>query len=476
MVNYYELCVIPDILNKFKVLNIVVCGNVEVEIFNQITYYCNEYNASLIDIDDECPLNVLPNLFDYGAIFINDDANWYTVFNELNIIKNNNEEFPLIFMVNNVFPNKRRDSYINPEFIPKERRNEFIDSFPINDILISDGLYHALEENTPQNGVLTAIEDFLNENKNIAIMDIGFLNGMIILYPNNNISYFRVNALLDDLGQYILKIDNVLDKLQETKLLSEQVYNLESEKILQEAEINYKLSKIQENDSQINLKNAQIQNFESKLINSEQKLNKINSQLNSLKNKLDKKEKKYDSLKSNLVEKENYFSNRESQLLNQLNLANNEININIDKLNSIEKRYIKQLSKLDNKQYCISCYQDEINNNHLEIDYLKKENLIKKLCSPLAYVYLIFKSSPSELYLNYKLYKALKNSKCFDIGFYLNNNKDILGSKWCKYFSPELHYVCNGFSEERAFNKKYFNRNSKKELLDYVINCPDNMS
>ena len=71
------------------------------------------------------------------------------------------------------------------------------------------------------------------------------------------------------------------------------------------------------------------------------------------------------------------------------------------------------------------------------------------------------------------MYKSLKNSKCFDIGFYLNNNPDLIESKWCKFFSPELHYVCKGFDEGRLFNKKYFNRNSKKELLKYILTCGD---
>ena len=160
-----------------------------------------------------------------------------------------------------------------------------------------------------------------------------------------------------------------------------------------------------------------------------------------------------------------------SQINNQLYLKNQILEEQQISLNLINEKYISQLSKLDNKEYCISCYQEEICNNHLEIEYLKKYTLIKKFFTPLSYLYLILKSNPKEISLNYKLYKALKNSKCFDIGFYLNNNKDLLGSKWCKYFSPELHYVCNGFSEERTFNKKYFNRKSKEELLDYIINC-----
>ena len=65
----------------------------------------------------------------------------------------------------------------------------------------------------------------------------------------------------------------------------------------------------------------------------------------------------------------------------------------------------------------------------------------------------------------------MKDSKCFDVGYYLNKNNDLIESKWCKFFSPELHYVCVGFSEQRKFNKKYFNRNSKKELLVYLNDC-----
>lgn len=131
------------------------------------------------------------------------------------------------------------------------------------------------------------------------------------------------------------------------------------------------------------------------------------------------------------------------------------------------------LSKLDNKEYCINCYKDEISNNHLEIKYLKKNTLTKKILSPIAYLYLILKSNSREISLNIKLYQALKNSMCFDIGFYLNKNKDLIDSKWCKYFSPELHYVCNGFKEDRKFNKKYFNRNSKRELLNYLLTCDE---
>lgn len=133
--------------------------------------------------------------------------------------------------------------------------------------------------------------------------------------------------------------------------------------------------------------------------------------------------------------------------------------------------YIKKIeSKLKNNENCIKSYKNEIKENHLEIQYLKKNSFFKKIFGPLSYLFLILKSKPKELYLNFKLYSALKNSEYFDIGYYLNNNVDILNSGWCNYFSPELHYVCNGFDEKREFNKKFFNINSKKELLNYIKN------
>ena len=93
--------------------------------------------------------------------------------------------------------------------------------------------------------------------------------------------------------------------------------------------------------------------------------------------------------------------------------------------------------------------------------------------SPLSYLILLFKFKPNELSLNIKLYKVLKNSNCFDVGYYLKNNNDILESRWCKYFSPELHYLCYGFYENRKFNKKYFNMDSKESLLEYLSKCEE---
>jgi len=517
MFDYYKLDIIPIILNRFKVKDIVLCGISDKNTLNQVLNYCETNSSTYIAIDleqfaeniiNDYPLNVLPQLHNFDAIFIGDDANWYTVYTELNYIKQNNEEFPLVFICNNIFPFKRRDSYNNPKRIPDKYINSYSKEFPYNNISIVDGLYHAMDENTAKNGVLTAIEDFLSENKSISLLDIKLSNGTTILCPKNSISQIRLNMLNEEIEGYNIDYDilsevmienriltNYLTKydyLKDTGRLKDEI-NQKDEKIneyeykikLHSEELNLINSQINNFDSKLDLKDSHIKQLEAKLMNSDTELNNVNLQLqnmnNQLKNTIEQKNKSESDLKYKLkVANDTLKENK-----NQIDYKNNNIHIKQKEiiakekelseikstLNTLKDGFNTQLAKLDNKEYCISCYQEEISNNRLEIQYLKKESILKKVLNPLSYAYLFFKSSPRELSLNLKLYKLLKSSKCFDLGYYLNYNEDIRDSKWCKYFSPELHYVCHGFNEKRAFNKKYFNTESKKELLEYIKKC-----
>ena len=537
MFNYYKLEIIPIILNMFKVNNLVISGMPTNETSEQIFKFIGEKNIHYTIIEEnkelnnmsfikENPLNALPTLNNYDAIFLDDDPNWFTTYNELKIIKNSNDEFPLVFICNNIFPHKRRDTYSNPDCIPDEFKNDYSKTLTYDEINIYDNTYHAIEENNSKNGVLTAIEDFLDENKSINMMNIKLINGITILYPENNISKIRLGKISKKIKEYEIKYDEFHDNIFENQLLKNyvskfEIFNEQLDSIqrfddelneknkllndyenqikIHDDELNYKNSQIEGYNSQINLKNSQIKHFESKLINSEneintlnKKLRTVNSQVTTLKNEINQKEQnfknkeqeytnKVTSLKNEINQKEqneNFLNNHLEQAKlqikttnEQITIKNNQIKNKENELTSFKQQYAHQLSKLDNKEYCITCYKEEIENNKLEIEYLMKNTTLKKILSPLAYVYLIFKSSPHELYLNYKLYRLLKNSECFDIGFYLKNNNDLKDSNWCKYFSPELHYICNGFSEKRDFNKKYFNTNTKKELLKYIIEC-----
>lgn len=552
MYKYYPTEIIPLILKIFKVKNIIITGKVDQKTKSQILKYCKTCNFINSNQKEDLQqqlnnLTELTKLNNYEAIFINDNPNWYSVYNELNIIKEHNENFPLVFICNNIFPFKRRDAYINPDNIPQKYRNNFSNYLVYKDIHVNDGFYHALNENTEKNGVLTAIEEFLNENESISVMNIKLENGITIIYNNNSINQIRIGKLNNELKNYNplendlidSKIENDLlinyiskfnlsenefnnfDKITKQLINSEEIINNFANKIeLDKVELNYKNTQINKFISKINLKDSEVKKIESELMNKELEINTLNKQLKNanlnietLQNSLEQNKKDYlnnekklsekiltneteiNSLKSKISKKEqketeiiNQLQNTKKQIktnIDQINNTNSQINFknqlikikeqeiqeNKNQLNNIKKQYTHQLSKLENKEYCINCYKEEINNKHSEIEYLKKETIIKKILKPLGYIYLILKSKPQEIRLNLRLYKLLKNSNCFDIGYYLNNNVDIQKSKWCKYFSPELHYICNGFNEKREFNKKYYNTNSKKELLNYILNC-----
>lgn len=638
MEKFYDINIIPEMLKIFNVKEIVISGVSDKNLITNI-FKCDA-NFTLLNSNDSNsiagnPLEILQSCKNYDAIFIDDDSNWFTVYNQLQIIKNNNKNFPLVFICNNNFPNKRRDSYSIPEKIPLEFRHSYTADLPIcyngEKIVINDGFYHACDENSPKNGVLTAIEDFLNENHHIGMMNINFIKEISILYLKIPVNQKRISIISKNIQNQEIKNMNYSDKLIENQLLvsyinkymspNENLNSLEVEISEKEGiindfknELNYrnneidlKEAKIDSFESKLSLKDSQIKNMESKLLNSNNKIhnlknelhnakndlnlvnqkinekdieinqlkndfkqkvsdydnqidlmrddfnkkesnyvgeinslndvsfqkeenyiNKINSltsvfnqkeanyenKINSLNNEFKQMETSYenkinsltseinikdqnfkinenahdnvvakknaqiDSLKNDLIQKENSFSIKEREFNHQINNKDktikqkeDQIKIKQFELDTIQSSYIKQLHELDTNNYCISCFKDEISNNHLEIKYLKNNTVIKRILSPFAYLLLIFKSDLKEISLNLKLYKSLKNSKCFDIGFYLNNNKDLIDSKWCKYFSPELHYVCKGFDEKRQFNKKYFNRNSKKDLFEYLLIC-----
>lgn len=616
MFNFFDLKIIPIFLSRFKVEKVVVIGLSNVNIIEEVISFCIENDSLLYAIDSEIDIedffvinnknkhsyenikyfkdnafNVLPNLRNIDAIFINDDPNWYTVYSELNLIKKTNSNFPLVFICNNKYPHKRRDSYSNLDNIPNEYKNEccnkliieYVDDNEMKYTEIEDGFCHAIHNNTPKNGVLTAIEDFLNENLSLKILDINSLEGLSLIYKDSGVAYFRVNKILDEGESFNYSLGDLSDKVVENHLLlkyideanlykdeinqledfkselnlkNNQIKKYENEIKLYNNEINYKNSQISTVKSQMSLKETELQNVEAKLLNAtneaeskEIELNNFQNELNDLKTNFSYNKKELENTKKQLFEVTNKFKTQEiienkykelielnkkeietsineiefnknqindadnqlkrkevelqsktSELQNksrelqnkahEINLLKSELNettiqlnskvnqlitseVEIEnknsKINELKSRFIKQSSKLNTNEYCISCYEEKILNNKIEIEYLKKNNkLIKKIFVPLAYLCIIAKSKWGEIKTNFQLYRALKKSNCFDIGYYLNNYPDVFKSKWCKYFSPELHYVCVGFYENRKFNKKFYNNTNKRELLKHI--------
>ncbi|MBQ7927989.1 MAG: hypothetical protein IJ287_04525 [Methanobrevibacter sp.] len=231
-----------------------------------------------------------------------------------------------------------------------------------------------------------------------------------------------------------------------------------------ENEINKLNQKISTQNDEINsykdesaLKNKVIEDIENRVNKLYKKISAQTDEINSYKDESVLKNEIIDELTSNII----LLNSEKEEIILENETKTNEIN-RMNKLLADNDEYNSDLIlKLKD-------YKNELKNKDLENEYLKNNNMVKKLLNPLSYAYLLFKSNRKEISVNLKLYKALKNSDNFDIGHYLRNNEDIKNSKWCKYFSPQLHYVCNGFNEKRDINKVNLKIESKQDLLNYI--------
>jgi len=309
------------------------------------------------------------------------------------------------------------------------------------------------------------------------------------IITNKETTYEEINKL----KEIITKKDNINNDL--TSKLKEKENTLLNNQKTADWEINKLKGIITKKDDINNNLTSKLNKNEDTLHEKEQLINRLNSEINNrnkivldTKNKIEELSKNISMLEKSINEnndeisalksKNNTLVNEKETLINTLNSKNDEIkkqeivlNKNkktIDELNLIKGRYMNQIAALDTNRYFMNNLKQDLETKDLEIRYLKSRNLVKKISGSFSYAYLILKSDPKEISLNLKLYNSLKNSDEFDVGYYLANYEDIRKSKWAKYFSPQLHYVCRGFDERREINKRHFKAESKKELLDYI--------
>jgi hypothetical protein len=104
------------------------------------------------------------------VVIVDGDHNYHVVSEELRLIAERaaGAELPLLLFHDVAWPHARRDDYFDPEGIPAERRHPLAGSsgglFPGDPGLRADGLPYprsAAHEGGPENGVLTAAEDFV---------------------------------------------------------------------------------------------------------------------------------------------------------------------------------------------------------------------------------------------------------------------------------------------------------------------------
>ena len=131
-------------------------------------------------------LGAFGQLSNVDAWMIDGDHNWYTVYNELKQIDAicRRDGKPLLALLHDVnWPSGRRDMYYAPDAIPAAYRHPYsYDGGAIpgqSDLVYArgfQGMGHfawAAHEGGPRNGVLTAIEDFLQEQHELG-RELGF--------------------------------------------------------------------------------------------------------------------------------------------------------------------------------------------------------------------------------------------------------------------------------------------------------------
>jgi hypothetical protein len=123
------------------------------------------------------------------AVIIDGDHNYYTVSEELRLVdERTSGRFPLLILHDVCWPLGRRDAYYEPERIPREHRESITRDarlFPGEPGLADAGFpyrWAADHEGGPRNGVLTAIEDFVEPRNGVRLAIVPAFFGIAVLW------------------------------------------------------------------------------------------------------------------------------------------------------------------------------------------------------------------------------------------------------------------------------------------------------
>ena len=431
---------ICPILNHINANYIIEIGSDDGLNTINILEYCKFHNAHMTAVDPhpkfdinkykkkygdkfeiytELSLSRIPLLNDYDAILLDGDHNWYTVYNELKIIEKQfkNKKFPIVFMHDVGWPYARRDLYYNPDNIPEAFRQPYkkLGMYPDHTELKSGGLnsdlYNSIYENNPNNGVLTAVEDFIDEsNLELYFELIDVFHGLGILFTHND------------------EIENFVKK---TIKNADLVSRLEKARV-NRAIIISQLKK--QNDS-----------LKTELNDNKTKFKNVEDQFNQIENKFEQMEYKLSSSDKIIEEKEKLLKEAE----NHLKLSYELIQTNgtlIEKLGKKEEEFVKELNSH------ISRHEADF----LEIEYLKNSGrpIFQRLISKFPSLYILFNMNETGIknaLVNINGYRTIKKNNLFNIGFYLKNYSEVRLSG----MDPILHYMYHGFKEGKKPNTTF---------------------
>lgn len=134
------------------------------------------YPGSRFQLFKDLSIHALPHVEAFEIGLIDGDHNWYTVFQELRLIEEKYHlrpaQFPILFFHDISWPYGRRDAYYDSSNIPSDHRQPArqagikLDQSELSDNCYFNGsIFNAIKEGGEKNGVLTAVEDFMEESQ-----------------------------------------------------------------------------------------------------------------------------------------------------------------------------------------------------------------------------------------------------------------------------------------------------------------------
>lgn len=112
-------------------------------------------------------LAALKSIKEIDCAVIDGDHNWYTLYNELQLVDKRLAPGGVIFLHDVLWPYARRDMYYEPRRIPRRFRHPYLKMGIVKGVmrLAPEGMNgdycNAVYEGGSRNGTLTAVEDFL---------------------------------------------------------------------------------------------------------------------------------------------------------------------------------------------------------------------------------------------------------------------------------------------------------------------------
>ncbi|HZP26895.1 MAG TPA: class I SAM-dependent methyltransferase [Dehalococcoidia bacterium] len=179
------------------------------------------------------------------AYLLDGDHNYYTVVNELRTIAEKAREAsqPFLVILQDIgWPCGRRDFYYAPDALPEAAVHPY--SFEKGVTLDSSKLIEggfrsqgqfawALHEGGPANGVLTALEDFLEEHPELVFANVPCIFGLAVVYPKDA-------SFSEALSDLLRPLDNneLLQRLEENRLrLYLRLLELQDERAAEQGEL-----------------------------------------------------------------------------------------------------------------------------------------------------------------------------------------------------------------------------------------------